>query len=316
VSRALDVDVALTHHASEASGSWARRRWTHTTSAVGRGVDGHTPRQRTWWQEERSFRAEILHVQDLLALGLCFESDAGCQRVSIELGLAQLGRVRTRATSCGRGCRIQQQREASQCADEPEGVLQAVACVCRTRTRSNPLEMRRTKARLVSTGVVCRARWARVHGRWRGVHAHWGVLKAALRAREVSCVRAGALTARSLKSGKGRGGGWPALFHCGASSEVVCPPRRACMGSTCGGGQRVARTTIRMHPWWVQSSANIDALSIDSGWASRVRAASQAYGRDHGCARDSSAGASALSERACGEMRGRWRERRHGGSVC
>jgi hypothetical protein len=44
-------------------------------AAVGRGVDGHTPRQRTWWLEGRSFEAEILHVQDLLALGLCFESN-------------------------------------------------------------------------------------------------------------------------------------------------------------------------------------------------------------------------------------------------
>jgi hypothetical protein len=44
-------------------------------AAVGRGVDGHTPRQRTWWLEGKLFGAEILHVQDLLALGLCFESN-------------------------------------------------------------------------------------------------------------------------------------------------------------------------------------------------------------------------------------------------
>jgi hypothetical protein len=66
--------------------------------------------------------------------------------------------------------------------------------------------------------------------------------------------QAGALTARSPKSGEGRGGGWLALFHRGASSEVVCPPRCARVGSTCGGSDGRARTTIRMHPWWVQSN--------------------------------------------------------------
>ncbi|KAJ7695858.1 hypothetical protein B0H14DRAFT_3658396 [Mycena olivaceomarginata] len=81
------------------------------------------------------------------------------------------------------------------------GALHAVACVRRTRTRSNPLEVRRAKARLVSTGVVRRARWARAHGRWRGVRAHWGVLKAALRAREVSCVLDGVQSSEVWRGG-------------------------------------------------------------------------------------------------------------------
>jgi hypothetical protein len=124
------------------------------------------------------------------------------------------------------------ERRASTRADEPEGALQAVACVRRTRTRSSPLEVRRTTARLVSTGVV------------RGGRGHTGGDEACMhtgacwkpRPKPGRCLacwtgeRAGALTARSPKSGEGRGGGWPALFHRGTSSEVVCPPRRARVG--------------------------------------------------------------------------------------
>jgi hypothetical protein len=103
MDQALDVDapsIAPVEPSTDAQASsrsgrvrrWMSKRRGHASqarpAAVGRGVDGHTPRQGTWWQEGRSFAAEILHVQDLLARGLCSESTFPLQvNIYVERGL-------------------------------------------------------------------------------------------------------------------------------------------------------------------------------------------------------------------------------------
>jgi hypothetical protein len=100
-SRTRDVDAPWTRRASAeaaAAGGVGGQRQL--------GAAMNTPGQRPWWQEERVFVAEILHVQDLLALGLCLESSFPLQvNTSSKLGLAQLGRVRAWTASCWHGRR-------------------------------------------------------------------------------------------------------------------------------------------------------------------------------------------------------------------
>ncbi|KAJ7851663.1 hypothetical protein B0H14DRAFT_2581328 [Mycena olivaceomarginata] len=125
--------------------------------------------------------------------------------------------------------RTRQRRGQCRC---PSRVLVATRRM-RTRTewtKRQSNDVRRATARLVSTGVVRRAWWARAHGRWRGVRAHWGMLKAALRAREVSCAD-GKITEERRGERRGLAGAIPPRRFFG----VVCPPRRARVGSTCGG---------------------------------------------------------------------------------